>query len=166
MPSSTRGNGAKSFSAFYVKKAIVFGIGVDLDVLGNTFNSYSPFSIKAYKEKKIMLIKCNMLTLHTEKCNSEILLGRSFLFLFRKVNMGTFSPENHSLSPPLRTGLGWESGKEKEGTRRERRDSRGQSKPEGTGGKSLRKEECKQKATIGECKHRTDRPDLPLRRIT
>lgn len=74
-----------------MRKATVFGIGVDLDVLENIFNSYSPFSIKAYKEKKMMLIKCNMMTLHIEKCNSEILLGRSFLFLFRKVNMGTFS---------------------------------------------------------------------------
>lgn len=74
-----------------MRKATVFGIGVDLDVLENIFNSYSPFSIKAYKEKKMMLIKCNMMTLHIEKCNSEILLGRSFLFLFRKVNMGIFS---------------------------------------------------------------------------
>lgn len=82
MPSSTRGNGTKSFSTFYVKRGTVFAIGVDLDVFENTFNSYSPFSIKAYKEKKIMLIKCNMLTLHIEKCNSEIVVRRSFLFLF------------------------------------------------------------------------------------
>lgn len=88
MPSSTRGNGAKSLSAFYVKKATVFGIGVDLDVLGNIFNSYSPVSIKAYKEKKIMLIKCNMMTLHIEKCSSEILLGRLFLFFVQESKYG------------------------------------------------------------------------------
>ena len=40
--------------------------------MGNIFNRYSLFSVKAYKEKKIILIKCKVMILYIEICNSKL----------------------------------------------------------------------------------------------